>query len=101
VLGLEERVLLSGLVYSVGQTASPTASVVLDPTVMQNALPITIGAPTTGIVAAGGAQFFQVASGSDGRLIAQRRRTGRSGGSLCTTLWATYSSRVTVRARQT
>jgi len=55
-ISLEARVLLSGG---------------LSPSVMNSAIPIAIGAPASGNLTPGGADFYEIDPSSDGRLIAQ------------------------------
>ncbi len=60
---LEERVLLSG--------GSANAPVVLSASVLNGATPITIGAPVSGNLSAGGADLYEIQPASDGLLVAE------------------------------
>ena len=47
------------------------APLLLPASVMSSAVPIAIGSPVSGNLTGGGADFYEIEPGSDGRLIAQ------------------------------
>ena len=74
---LEERVMLSGgLQNTPGQVQG--TPIVLTASVMNGAVPITIGLTVPGNIVQGGANFYQIQPSADGRLIAQAQAASAS-----------------------
>ena len=76
---LEERVLLSAGSGSVsGRPPSSSAPLVLPASVMNSAVPITIGSLASAVLSSGGADFYEIEPSLYGRLMAQTQGSSSS-----------------------
>jgi large repetitive protein len=76
---LEERVLLSGGSGNVfGRPPSLSAPLVLPASVMNSAVPITIGSLASAVLSGGGADFYEIEPSLYGRLMAQTQGSSSS-----------------------